>query len=431
MTKPDDKDTAPQPGADAGGGEAKADAGDSGPVIDVTPEAVDDAVERAAAGAEEEAEEEEAAAGAQRRLLWRAVAVLALVAVVAVAGASYVFGPRLLVRLDRAAHLNGLPLPEANERIASIEARLKAIEDRIARPAREPLAESLVPRLDAAEAQIGKLATDAAALSARIGALTTRPTAEKGGEAATAGLSTRLSARLDAVERRLKAVASGGGANTAALEAEIADLRRRAAALEDRLRAAVAKLEGEIAALARKRAGAASASAALVLAVAQLRDAARGSGPFATALEAVRRLAGDDAALAEPLATLAQYAATGAPSQAVLRARFSALADKIVRAAAAETGGDWTARTLARLESLVTVRKLGEVEGDSAEAVVARAESRLDLGDLAAAVAEVEKLSGAPAEVAAGWLADARKRLAVDRAVAALAARGAAALGGG
>jgi hypothetical protein len=72
---------------------------------------------------------------------------------------------------------------------------------------------------------------------------------------------------------------------------------------------------------------------------------------------------------------------------------------------------------------------VGDVVGDDAGARVARAEVRLAEGALAAAVAELEGLSGAPATAAAGWLDDARARLAADQAVAALQAAAVTRLG--
>ena len=88
-------------------------------------------------------------------------------------------------------------------------------------------------------------------------------------------------------------------------------------------------------------------------------------------------------------------------------------------------------RTLARLSGLVTLRRIGgDIAGDTTEAIIARAEARLGVGDLAAAVAEVAALNGARAEAAASWLGDARVRLAAEAALAELDARAIAALGG-
>jgi hypothetical protein len=91
--------------------------------------------------------------------------------------------------------------------------------------------------------------------------------------------------------------------------------------------------------------------------------------------------------------------------------------------AADQAGGDWLDQTLSSLEGLVSVRRVGEVEGDTAEAIVARAETALDQGNLAKAVDDVASLTGAAADAAAGWLARAKNRLAVDKAVASLSSQ--------
>jgi hypothetical protein len=169
----------------------------------------------------------------------------------------------------------------------------------------------------------------------------------------------------------------------------------------------------------------------MLLAVGQLRAALRGSGPFEAELDAVTALAGDDdAGLAEARASLAAYAGAGVPTVAALRADFANVALDVVRAARAPGDSTWIDRTIDRLARLVTVRRVGDVAGDTAAATVARAEQRLAGGDLAAAVAEVQRLEGPAATAVAAWLAEARARLAAERVLAQIEARAIAAMGG-
>lgn len=92
------------------------------------------------------------------------------------------------------------------------------------------------------------------------------------------------------------------------------------------------------------------------------------------------------------------------------------MASDIVQSASA--GDGVLERAWGNVSSLVSVRPVGaEVEGEGAEARVARAEARLEQGDLAAAVEELEGLEGAAAEAAAPWLEQARARLAAEQAV--------------
>ena len=85
---------------------------------------------------------------------------------------------------------------------------------------------------------------------------------------------------------------------------------------------------------------------------------------------------------------------------------------------------------------MVTIRRVGEgaEQGEGALAVIARAESRLAAGDLAAASAALDGLDGAPAKSFDGWRKAAAARAAADAAIARLSRRAVerfAAAGGG
>src|SRR5690606_14288791 len=137
-----------------------------------------------------------------------------------------------------------------------------------------------------------------------------------------------------------------------------------------------------------------SRRAALLLAAGQVRDAARRGGPFATELANLQNLLGDNPPPA--LATLQPFAESSVPNLAELQKRFEDLAGDIVRTRPAE-GDNWWQAAMARLSGLVSVRRTGEVAGSEPDAIVARAEARLQQGELAAAVRELEQLQGAPA----------------------------------
>lgn len=277
------------------------------------------------------------------------------------------------------------------QRFAALEQRLTAIETRLAD-------DQDAARLDA--------------LTQRLAAIETRPQVVS--EQADLG---PLEVRLTALEQALEALPQ----ETAASGTAIDDLEIRIAALEARPPAGVAQ----------------TTPAASLLAVAQLRAALGGSGPYETALAALAAVAGGrdgggDEAVAAALAVLTPNAGTGIPSRQRLRDRFTALAEAILRAVVAPPGDTWISRTLARLSGLITVRRVGgDVAGNTAEAIVARTEAHLEAGDLAAAVAEIEALDGPPAEVAASWLGQARARRAADAALATLDANAIAAMGGG
>jgi len=211
-------------------------------------------------------------------------------------------------------------------------------------------------------------------------------------------------------------------AENAALRAQIAGLTRRLDELGG-LANRVAALDAALAAVpaARKADG----GGALVVTVGQLAAAVAAARPYAAELEAVKGIVAADPALAtkanDLLSPLASRQATGVPTGPQLAAGFAAVADAISQAARQQSLDDgWLDRSIAEALSVVTVRPVGDVAGDDPASRAARAEYRLTAQDLAGAVAELAGLTGAPAEAAASWLADANFRLAADQAIAAL-----------
>ncbi len=215
-----------------------------------------------------------------------------------------------------------------------------------------------------------------------------------------AGIATEL--------QKLESAASGGAdaASVAALRGDLSSLSTRVSGLADQLAAELAS-QGS------------GGEAALVLALVQLRDALRVTAPYEDALAALEaRLAGGAAALSGPLQALQAHAASGLPTRRLLAERFSAVARGIASAGYAEDES-WYGAILKRVNEVVSIRPVGsEVEGSGAAAVAARAEALIEAGDLHGAVAELESLSGGPAEAAAGWLSDAQARLAAEAALA-------------
>lgn len=363
-------------------------------------------------------------AGPARPRRWRGVVgALAALAVAALLAAAYLAWPSLQPRRVAETEAAG------SAALAAVESRLADLEAALGRGAAQPAGGDEAGR-------IADLGAALAALDDRIAALD---------EAAqpVPGLAERLAALEEGVAA---APSAGGGAGVAGLADRIDALERAVAAAPEgvalgaleskieRLIALAGNLVSRIAALERRSTPVAGKSPALLLAVGQLRAALRGSGPFDVELDALRAVAADDpevsGAVAALVAALTERAREGVPTLDVLRAGFAAIAGPVVRADDAPEEASRVERWISRFTSLVTVRPVGgDVPGDSADAVVARAEARLAEGDLAAAVAEVEGLEGAPAEAAADWLAAARARLAAERALAALDARAVAALG--
>jgi len=158
--------------------------------------------------------------------------------------------------------------------------------------------------------------------------------------------------------------------------------------------------------------------AAMGLGLAQLARAAGGSRPFDEELAAVTLLRPDDALVAQ----LAPFAEDGVPTLAMLQADFPAVARGVARAA--QTPEELTAwgRVWAWLGQFISFRRTGETDGESAAAILARAEQRLSEGDLDAALDEMNALPPSAQEAAAEWVARAEARVALDQVITALSA---------
>ncbi len=297
--------------------------------------------------------------------------------------------------------------------LGPIEMRLAALEDRLKEMPIEPAPGAIAPPPESAP----DAGADMSALTSRIAEL-------EGKFAALGDTTTRLDflssetatqkAEIETAKARLD--------NVAAIGDRLAALEEQAKSLDANL----AEMSRDNADLALKR----QRAAALVLALGQLRGALSGADPYAPELAAVADLAHADAdlggKLGDSIADLQAFANDGVPTLSQLQAEFPAA--EIAQAASADAAGEalgvessWLQKTLNRLSELVTVRPVGDVEGDGALAHLARAEARLAEGDLEAAAAEIKALGGQAAEAAKAWTGQAEARLAVDAAALNLA----------
>ena len=330
-----------------------------------------------------------------------------------------------------AAQLADMPAATATESVdlSGVEGRLDALEATLADIA------SIQDRLAALEAGAGSSAApsavseaDLAALRDEVAALAATVASFRTGSAgatvsAPVGSSSAdtdaLASELGDLEQRLNAIEEGAGdAGTAArdLRAGLDGLRDRMAVLASETDALSSRIDAvaETAASQRGQADAEAAQkAALVLALGRLRDVAATGAAFPGAWNSVVELGVDPT----EYAVIADAAQHGVPTADALRQRFPAAADAALTAE--RIGGDdtWYGAAFQRLGNLVSVRRVGEVEGTSVEAIVTRAEYRLQEGNLEAALGELDSLSGPPAEAVASWRAAAESRLKLEQAI--------------
>jgi hypothetical protein len=167
-------------------------------------------------------------------------------------------------------------------------------------------------------------------------------------------------------------------------------------------------------------------AAAQALAAAALVEAAQGSRPFPGEVAAARAAA----PAAFELTQLAQLAVEGAPSRAALAAGFSTYAATAASAIHAPKDGDGLgARLVHALSKIVAIRRVGPVDGDGPDALLARAELHIADGDLERALPLLDRLPASARAALQPWRLRAERRIQIDQALAGLRLRALEAVG--
>jgi hypothetical protein len=186
----------------------------------------------------------------------------------------------------------------------------------------------------------------------------------------------------------------------------------------------VARLNARVATLEAQQSHASQAAAA-ALAASAVVDAAQGTGPFADELSSLRAISPPS----PELAALARLAPMGAPSRTALAASFPEYAAQAASAARApdnQGGGEKASlgdRIVYELSRVVSLRRVGDVPGDSVDALLARAERQLQDGDLDRALRTLDRLPPGARDALAPWRGRAERRAEIDRNAQALRAR--------
>lgn len=293
-------------------------------------------------------------------------------------------------------------------------------------PGVTPEPDPLAVALEAQDGRLAALEASGQQTAAAITALQADPGVEelrgelRGEFGALQARIQELNTSLAALDERLVAVEKlpqGSGteaaeAAAAAYERELAQMR----AMLDRELDRISQVQEDARALEADAAAAARAAAGRA-AMARVLTALDTGQPYADALFDLGQTTG-----AEIPAALAGYADTGAPTLSGLQEAFPdaarAALDASVRAAV-ETGE--IDRFTAFLRTQLGTRSLEPREGDDPDAILSRAEAALRLGNVAAALTELETLPAAGQPAMADWIATARARLAALDAGTALA----------
>lgn len=271
----------------------------------------------------------------------------------------------------------GAALTDLGERLNAVDATLEAVKSDTT--ALNAASEDLTARLDALETRSGEITEQLAAMESRLSSVEKlAPEGTEAAKLAAQAYAKELAALRERFEGELAQI-DAAQAKASALEAQLAESAKAAVG-----RAALAKVE-----------------------------AALDTGePFEDALAELTEATGLDVPEA-----LRAAAAEGVPALADLQSSFPAAARAAIDADIRKRVEDGSMNRLdAFLKTQLGTRSLKPIEGDSADAVLSRAEAALKTGDLETVLAEIETLPEAAKPALAEW------RAAVEMRAEALAA---------
>lgn len=243
-----------------------------------------------------------------------------------------------------------------------------------------------------------------------------------------AGLNQRLAETTTAVQQAKESAAAAMKAAEAKPseppgvgKAEFEGLGARVTGLQQNMAALQQDVQRQAAEVTREDQG-----VRLAVVAAGLRGAVERGAPFASELEAAKALKADPQAVA----LLTPFAATGVPSATTLGKEVVALAPALAKRAAAASGADqgYWQRLQSEAEKLVRVRPIDTAPGNDPAAAAARIEGFGKRGDIAGALAELQKLPEAVRAPAEPWIKKAQAREAAVAAAQRIEAAAIAAL---
>ena len=199
---------------------------------------------------------------------------------------------------------------------------------------------------------------------------------------------------------------------TAELAAANTQLHQTMSALQARLELLESSVQQD--ALSREKTG---LGKSLVVAVGQLRQTVLSGRNYVESLATVIALAKKNEKFTAAILILTPTAKKGVATQRALSEQFPSVARTVMNADKKD-GDGFLQRTWQRVGSLITIRRVGEVDGEETDAILARAERRLVAGELAATIELMERLTGPTSVAAQAWLDRAKTRLRAEHALA-------------
>ena len=191
----------------------------------------------------------------------------------------------------------------------------------------------------------------------------------------------------------------------------------------------IAKLAEDVAEIEKiiptmKNSGSSNFERALIILVAQMREAVFSGKLFDHEVETLNLLCRKDKKICENLneqiKVLSKYSKTGIPTLEQLKYSFAEKAGRAVTLGLKVTDAGWVEKIFLKIREKIIWRKTDNFSGDGVDAIIARAERDLSTGDVRKAVIQLSGLSEKPHSLMGKWLIDAQSYIEVKNALAQL-----------
>ncbi|NRA85908.1 MAG: hypothetical protein HRU28_00655 [Rhizobiales bacterium] len=226
-------------------------------------------------------------------------------------------------------------------------------------------------------------------------------------------LETLLATQAEQISALSVGVANGtNGSETAqaadgAQKLDIEAIKTQISALNEKISQVKQVAETAANRVSNSTSGGQATTIASAIAVASLERALQDETPFEVELDALRSFASDN----DDLNALGAYAKVGLPSEITLLNQFDALLEAAMIADLKGEGATTLDKFIGNAKAIISIRRVGNVEGDTTEAVLARMEVAIKAKDLSTAVEIAAMLKDEAKATFADWVDAVNSRL--------------------
>ncbi len=179
---------------------------------------------------------------------------------------------------------------------------------------------------------------------------------------------------------------------------------------EQRSQQRLAELDQRLSKIQNQDVAAATKQATISIALNKLQTQMMTGRPFKDELAVLQKLTNSTA----EIRALEPYSDKGLPTMTYLQQTFREASRKALAAAQKDSSRRGVGKLFSNVKGLFTVRKRGNVSGDTPSAIISRAEYQLEQNNLSNALTELEALSGDGADALANWISLAKARASGD-----------------